>query len=214
MTTEKKVTYCIIDDHSFFRDGVKNYLNLNSTYECIGEFSQTRPLINSQTEIRPDFILLDLNLPGLGGEISCARLKERFPLCKIIALTQYTNLHETLVKLEFDGYIEKNNSSDLLVAIRTVLSGESYFLQSKEPLEINDKSEDRLDNFSNRHKPSRRELEVMRYVADGLSNPQIAKKLFISEFTVKTHRKNFYQKTGVKKIRDLIKFMESHHGIE
>jgi DNA-binding NarL/FixJ family response regulator len=213
MTIEKKKSYIIIDDHPFFRDGVKNYLDLNSPFECIGEFSQTRPLINSETYMRPDFILLDLNLPGLGGEISCSRLKEKFPLCKIIALTQYSNLQETLMKLEFDGYIEKDNSNDLLDAIKIVLEGNTYFPRNHEATESRDLSEDPSDSFSKRNKPSKRELEIMGYVIEGLSNPQIAKKLFLSEYTVKTHRKNFYQKTGVRKIRDLIKFMESHHGV-
>lgn len=118
-------------------------------------------------------------------------------------------MRENLLKLEFDGYIEKNNSDDLLKAIEMVLAGKPYFPVIPDTSGSKFKTGNQPDSYSKGNEPSDRELEIMEHVADELTNPEIAKKLFISEFTVKTHRKNFSQKTGIKKRKELIKYLES-----
>ncbi|MBO9204397.1 MULTISPECIES: response regulator [Niastella] len=211
MTIKNKYQFIIIDDHPFFRDGVKKYLADHEQYELINEFSETRHLLNASTQYFPDFILLDLNIPGLEGRASCLQLKKKFPNCKIIALTQYTGIQDELAKLQFDGYVVKDDSpANLLTAIETVLQGKTHFpaIQEKDDKKQTNQPDDHLRV---KHlNISQREIEIIRLVIQGFSNPEIANKLCLSELTIKTHRKNFYSKAGVRKIPDLIKFMQNH----
>lgn len=210
MNTDEKYRYIIVDDHPFFRDGVKNFLKVYSRFELIGEFSETRSILNSEENISPDFILLDLNIRGLDGRASCELLKRKYPNCKIIALTQYQDLHKALKDHHFDGYIEKQYSEVLVEAIDKVLSGETYFVKISDGKNTGAPKNDALDEYLKVVNLSSREIEIIKLVVNGFSNPEIAEKLFISEFTVKTHRKNIYQKTNVNNVADLIKLVNKH----
>jgi len=195
MTTNHAARYIIIDDHPFFRDGVRNFLAIHSPYECIGEFPETRYLLNSDHTLLPDFILLDINIPNLEGKMSCGLLKKKYTACKIIALTQYADLGDTLKSFHFDGYVEKDNTEGLLDAIDTVLKGAAYFVKNEKKKSATPFEDDFLKIHND---VSKREVEIMRYVEKGYSSAEIAQKLHISENTVKTHRRNFKQKIGKK----------------
>jgi DNA-binding NarL/FixJ family response regulator len=212
MNIEYKYGFIIIDDHPIFRDGVKKLLADCEQYVLIEEFSETGPLLNAKDKLFPDFILLDLKIRGQEGWTSCLQLKKKFPDCKVIALTQYTGIQEELAKLQFDGYVVKEDSpSNLLIAIETVLQGKTYFpvLQENDDKKQTDNQPD--DHLRVKHlNITQREIEIIRLVIRGLSNPEIANQLYLSELTIKTHRKNFYSKAGVRKIPDLIKFMQNY----
>jgi len=210
MNIEQKYRYIIVDDHAFFRDGVNNFLAAHSRFELVGEFSETRSIVNSGDNLYPDFILLDLNIPGLDGRASCEILKKKYPNCKIIALTQYQDMHKILKDLHFDGYVEKQCSDILIEAIDTVLSGRNFFQKKSGKKSHIPTIEKNNDEFLKTIQLSTREIEIIKLVMDGFSNPEIAGKLFISEFTVKTHRKNIYHKTGVNSIADLIKLVNKN----
>jgi len=205
MTTDKKYRYVIIDDHSLIWRGVKDVLQHYPQYELIGEYPDTSHL-NSRSGIRPDFILLDINLPGRNGLDSCADLKGEFPSCKIIALTQLSGMKKTLVKVGFDGYVEKGNADVLVTAIETVLNGGTYFetpAAKRAPLQPMEEDLQKYRNLTDR------EPQVAWYISDGYSNPELAKLLHVSELTIKVHRKNIYNKLGQKGALAVSKFLQN-----
>ena len=123
MNTDIQYKFIIIDDHPFIRDGIINFIKSHESFEFIGEFGDTRSVLNSTLPNRPDLVILDLNLPGIDGEKSCPLLKQRFPECKIVAFTQYEGREKELVRLGFDGYIVKSEKDSFIEALLTVLKG-------------------------------------------------------------------------------------------
>src|SRR5262249_7736683 len=110
------------------------------------------------------------------------------------------------------GYVVKDDSpANLLTAIETVLQGKTYFPAIHEKDDKKQAANHPNDHLRVKHlNITQREIEIIRLVIQGFSNPEIANQLCLSELTIKTHRKNFYSKAGVRKIPDLIKFMQNH----
>jgi DNA-binding NarL/FixJ family response regulator len=210
MTSDVKYKLILVDDHPFFRDGVRVHLQSDSRFEIIGEFSETRQLLNSERNLRPDLIVLDINLPGMDGIVSCELLKKKYQHCKILALTQYANLDAELMKAPFDGYVVKDKSDVLIEAIHCVLGGKKYFQDSRPKYPTENTITDNKDMFLKIKKLTTREIEVMQYVARDYSNKEISNLLFLSEETIKTHRKHFIQKTGVKKRSEIERLLNEY----
>lgn len=202
MTTDRKYKFIVIDDHPFIRDGVINFIKADGRFEFIGEFGDTRSLINAIFDGWPDVIILDLNLPGIDGEKSCPLLKQKFPGCKIVAFTHYEGRGKELEKIGFDGYIVKSEKDSLIEVLLKVLEGEKYFKSSDNNSSRDLEKFDRLDSFLKVKKLTVREIEVAGYLVQDFSNREISEKMIISESTVETHRKHIKEKLGVKSKRE------------
>ncbi len=203
MTTEKKYQFIIIDDHPFIRDGIINFISADDRFEAIGEFADTRSVLNSSFNGRPDVIILDLNLPGMDGERSYPLLKNKFPACKIVAFTQYEGRDKELSRLGFDGYIVKSEKDSLLEALISVLNGFKYFKNDDKNNADKFVLSEEMDNFLRVKQLTKRELEIARYMMQDFSNKEIGEKIFISESTVETHRKHIKEKLKAKNKREL-----------
>lgn len=210
MSINRKYRFIIIDDHPFIRDGIINFIKAHESFEFIGEFSDTRSVLNSPLPGRPDLIILHLNLPGIDGEKSCPLLKQRFPECRIVAFTQYEGREKELIRLGFDGYIVKSEKDSLIEALLTVLQGNKYFKGSYKTLSQDSDEPGKMDAFLKIKQLTPREIEVAKYIMQDFSNREIGEKMFISETTVETHRKHIKEKLKAKNKRELYAMLRTY----
>ncbi len=196
-----KVTVVIADDHAIVREGIKNLVELSSEFKVVGLAENGQGAIDICKKEKPDVLLLDISMPSMNGIEVLRRLFKHNLDTKVIVLTIHDEkayLVETM-SLGVKGYVLKDADSDILLeAIRTVADGEIYIYPSMrkyldkttKKIIISGKSEvfDML---------TARELEIIKFLADGLSNKDIAESLYISEKTVKNHVSNIFKKLGV-----------------
>jgi DNA-binding NarL/FixJ family response regulator len=181
-------------------DGLKEILKSRKTWVVKGVAHDGEQLINLVKKQRPDVVILDINMPRING-IECARwIKENQPTTRVIVLTMYPEkiYVDQLLKAGADGCLLKSRgSSDLLEAIERVSEGKSYF--------------DWITEFKNEpdskdYKLSDREIQIIKLIITGDSSSVIAEALFISEETVKTHRKNIFKKLKIHHVTELMTF--------
>ncbi|WP_341226190.1 response regulator transcription factor [uncultured Arcticibacterium sp.] len=196
----------IADDHQLFGNGLKELLQKDSLYEVHGPIMHEDEIKHTISDLRPHVLLLDINLNGINGIQLGKVLKSNFPDLKIIIITMYENLTflAQSKEAELNGYLLKDcETSELLNGIREVLNGGTCFVEME-----NDffESETFKDSFLEKYNITEREMEIMNHLKNGRTNEEIAKRLFLSFHTVKTHRKNIYNKLGVSNVAELIDF--------
>lgn len=194
----------IADDHTLFNEGVKQLIS--DHYNIVGQVFDGKDVLIMVMVTRPDVILLDINLPSINGFDLATELRKSFETIKIIFLSMYTEPRfiERSRQLKIDGYLLKNSTKEeLILGIDSVLNGENYFDPKLNQTRTNLYNE---DFFVKQFSLTRREVEIIRMIKDGLSTGEIAEKLFLGLETVKTHRKNIYFKLSITKSTELIKF--------
>ena len=197
----KPIKVLLADDHTIILDGLHMVLSNDEEIEVIGTAGNGDEVLAFLERNKTDLVVLDINMPKMDG-ITCARiLKKEFPWIKIIILTMYPqrSFVDEIIKIGIDGCLLKNNTGkELIEAIKRVMNGMSYF----DTLKSFTDEKDEVFQF----KLTKRELEIIKCLADGLSSPQMAEKLFISEHTVRTHRKNILKKTGMASTSQLVRY--------
>ncbi|MGD2114337.1 MAG: response regulator transcription factor [Acidobacteriota bacterium] len=199
----------IVDDHDLVREGLRTILEQESGFEVVGEAGDGREAIREARKLEPDVVLMDLNLPGLGGlEATEAILSDR-PETRVIILTQYEQREyiKRALRIGAQGYVIKRSASrDLKEAIRTVHQGRRYLhpVAAGELVEIMTRGESLEEE--DYEKLTRRERQVLKLLAEGKTSREIAKYLGISLKTAMTHRTNLMSKLGVHSRAELIKY--------
>jgi DNA-binding NarL/FixJ family response regulator len=202
----------LIDDHKLFVQGLTSILNVIPGLEVIGYVYSAEEYLRLEDDQNPDVYLVDVNMPELSGIQLTKQIKAKKPNAKILALSMYEDslYIEKMIQNGASGYIIKSaNVKELEKAIREVAKGKTYLGEDLQKV-IFDKM-GAFDIFeeqgqTNKNHLSKRELEILSLIGQEKSTPQIAEKLFISERTVDTHRKNILAKTKVKTIVGLIKY--------
>jgi len=194
----------LCDDQHLFRKGLRILLSLQPDFEVIGEAANGSEAIELAKQQRPAVILMDLHMPVVDGVSATRRLRTELPDCQVIALTTFDddeNVFEAL-RAGAIGYLLKDvPPEDLFAAIRLSARGESFIQPSvarKLVLEFARLSERKGQADQNVVSLSEREVEVLRLVAAGASNKEIADRLFIAAGTVKNHITNILSKLGVR----------------
>ena len=179
----------IADDHALIRDGLRLLLTTVLNHEVVGETGDGAAVEQLVSELNPDLLVLDLELPGCHGLELAERIKEKEAAPRILVVTgnQSIALPGRALKAGVNGYVLKHeDSSELLLAIQTVLIGGEYVSKS---IAVQLRAEQPL---------TKREREIICLIAAGLSNPDIAAALYISLHTVRTHRKTLMMKLGLR----------------
>jgi DNA-binding NarL/FixJ family response regulator len=200
--SKMQIKVLLADDHSLLRQGVRQILELERDIEIVGEASDGEEALELIKETNPDVILLDVNMPKLNGVEVARKIKEQRINVGIIVLTIHQDreyLFE-LVKIGISGYLLKDiDSNSLIKAIRVVHQGESYLHPEMTTYllkEFNRLNQSYKNNIE-QNPLTAREQEVLQMIAQGKSNREIAKGLFISEKTVKNHLSNVFRKLEV-----------------
>jgi len=189
----------LVDDHMLMREGIRQLLEFDGTIQVIAEASDGEECISKLLDVKPEVLLLDINMPKKNGIEVLEEIKNRNINVKVLILTVHNEIEYLLkaVDIGVDGYILKDSeSSELKKAINVLAQGENYIQPSLIPalnsrLVSRDQDKDKLDNLT------KRELEVLIQVANGMFNKEIATSLNISERTVKNHISNIFKKIDV-----------------
>jgi len=206
----EKINIAIVDDHNLFRKGLKLLLSksANSLINNIYEYSNGKDFINDLDLKKTELVLMDIAMPEMDGiETSIKALKIK-PNLNIIALTMYSdeNYYNSMINAGVKGFLLKEAEiNEVIKAINTVISGNNYFSVDVLCNIIKQK------NTQNTILPidcdlSDREIEVLHEICNGLSNQEIANKLFLSKRTVDKHRANILAKTNCKNTANLVVF--------
>lgn len=194
-----KISILIADDHSMIREGLKQLLELEQNFNVIGFADNGRKAIDKINELHPDILLLDVNMPVLGGIETLAEIRKNNINVKVIMLTIH-NEREYLIKaveLGCDGYILKESDSDELKnAIYNVYEGKRYIQPNMTPI-LNSYLASKAEDDKKLVGLTKREIQVLKLVAEGMFNRDIAERLEISERTVKNHIANIFKKIQV-----------------
>ncbi len=193
------VKIMITDDHSMIREGLKNLLELDGDIKVIAEAENGQDCLDKLATVKPDVLLLDINMPIMNGLEVLAALKEKRIRVKVLVLTVHNEVEYLLkaVDIGVDGYVLKDSeSSELKKAIFSIASGESYIQPSLIPA-LNAKMIEKNDDEAKIDELTRREIEVLKLLSVGMYNKEIAEKLDISERTVKNHVSNIFKKLEV-----------------
>jgi len=205
------ISIMIADDHLLFVDGLRLLLQGQQDFFIIGIANSGKELLDLLNRHSPQILLLDLNMPGINGLDALGYIRRTNHLVKIIMLSTYTENHlvEKAKKTGANGYIVKTFGPDELVkVIRLVVAGETYFPKRKQPLSDNYIVE---DHFLKQFSLTKREKEILNFIREDFTNSEISQKLFLSVYTVETHRKNIMQKLGLKSPGALMRFIIEHN---
>lgn len=185
----------LIDDHPLMRRGIKQLIELDDNFEVVADVSSGTEGISVALQTSPDLIILDLNMKGLSGLDTLKGLRAEGVDARILILTVSDAKNDiyNLIDAGADGYLLKDTEPDILLdQIKRIAQGEVILSDSIKDLLLERKhDQDPLDALTDR------EMDVLQQIATGLSNKQIAARLFISEETVKVHIRNLLRKLNV-----------------
>ncbi len=211
MATEVKQKVVIAEDHAILRDGLKSLLTSNMDFEIVGEAEDGREAIRCVERLKPDLIIMDLSMPRMNGMEAIREIKRISKDIKVVVLTVHKNEEYILAtfKAGADGYVLKDSSyNELIMAIRSVLKGKRYISPeiSDKVLEGYIEGKERLKQKTSWELLTPREREILKLIAEGYRNREIAEELCISVKTVEKHRSNIMEKLNLHNVQALTTF--------
>lgn len=201
------ITLVIADDHALMREGVKLIFQSESDIKVVAEASHGIDALHVCRMFKPDVLLLDIHMPHMDGLEACERMRADCPDTRVLAFTQLTSEETLLRMLESGawGYVLKQNASDELVrAVRAVAQGNTYITPAMTSHLVNHYR--RREQAAVSKTLTAREKQIIKLIAEGMTNQQIAERLSLSVRTVQTHRSNAMTKIDVHNGIDLVKY--------
>lgn len=213
----KKIRILIADDHSVVRSGIRMVLQSSPDFTVIAEAEDGEEAVELAAKHKPDVVVMDISMPQLNGIEATAKMKQDDPNIKVIILTVHAEEEYVfqILRAGASGYVLKSaGKKEIFAAVRSAVSGERFFSPGISNLII--------DGFINRAKEpapppvltggsgkqqlTKREIEVLEYIAQGYTNRKIADTLFLSVRTVNTHRTNLMQKLDIHDTARLVRY--------
>lgn len=207
-----KLRILLAEDHETVREGLRLIVNAQSDMEVVGEAGDGRAAVARAQELLPDIVLMDVSMPHLNGLKATEKLKALCPQVKVLTLTRHTDYGylQQLLRAGASGYVLKQSRpAELLHAIRAVAAGGKYLDPSVAGKIIGDYAGTRtasLREAQRGHELSEREAEVLRLIAWGHSNKEIAARLSLSVKTVEAHKANAMRRLGMTSRIDIVRF--------
>lgn len=206
-----KVKILLADDHAVLRAGLRALLNAESDMEVIGEAADGEEVLQTVKNLQPDIVLLDLSMPGMNGMECLEQIIMDYPEIKVLVLTMHDDDEylKAVLKLGAKGYVLKKAADvELLSAIRTVAKGEMFIYPSMATAllcqiispKAQDRTADKVKSLSER------EHDVLKYLALGHTNQEIADIIHVSVKTVDTYKARVVEKLGLRKRAELVRF--------
>jgi len=201
----------LVDDHQLFNDGLRLILNNSPRFEVVGQVFDSRRAYDTCAGLQPDLVLVDYNMPHYNGEAIVAQLRQLPNTCRIVIISMYAEKKEIarFKALHVDGFMAKTVPAERLVTLLDrVMQGEQIIetdVPRPEPLPV-------PDHFRLKQLLTKREIEILKGVKQGLTTEQIASQLGLSYFTVQTHRKNINRKLPSLTQKELYEFLETLEG--
>jgi two-component system, NarL family, nitrate/nitrite response regulator NarL len=207
--SDRRIKVVLVDDHHIVLDGLESLLQQEPEFQVMASLRSGEEVLDFLKSQQPNVLLTDFSLPGISGIDFVRQVRKLYPHVKIIVLSMHDEAHiiKSVLKEGVEGYLLKNiQHSELKSAVRHVAQGLPYVSPEVTRLLMDEmnKPKDEPELLTER------ELDVLRLIAKEFSNKEIADKLFISERTVETHRKNIFRKTKTTSLVGLIKFAYEH----
>jgi two-component system, NarL family, nitrate/nitrite response regulator NarL len=207
MSAMTPITLLLADDHVLVREGIRSCLRRYRRIKIVGEAQDGRDAIQKAVELDPDVVLMDISMPELNGLEATRSIIENDSRCRVLILTVYENpeLVRRFARSGASGYVLKNTSpSELVTAIETVHAGGVFFSPNVARTLFQQARNEAASQGG--RSLSRREQQVIKLVAEGLGNKQIAERLNLAVTTIETHRKRIMRKLDVHSAAGLTRF--------
>jgi len=201
----------IADDHQMVAEGLKTLIESSGDFKVVSTVENGAELLKILNIIVPDIIMMDIDMPVMNGLEAMSQIKKLYPDQKVIVLSMHeeSGLIKKLSDLGAKGFLFKNSDKEeLVMAINMVNKGSSYFTSKISLNLINNRlgSESSSSFDDKKSLLTEREIEILKLIAEGLSNKEVGDRLFISHRTVDTHRTNLMKKLEVNNIAGLIRY--------
>jgi len=206
-----KIRILLADDHTILRAGLKMMLNAQPDMEVVGEAQDGRQAIEEAQKLQPDLVLMDITMPDVNGIEATRQIKRLISDVKILMLTMHEHDEYVFQALQAgaSGYMLKEAAdTELITAIHVITSGQFYLSPTAQSVVVGDylqkvRTGEERDSYSSL---TEREREILKLVAEGFTNNQIAERLVISPKTVDTHRTHIMDKLNMHSRAELIKY--------
>ena len=205
---DKSIRVLLAEDHTIVREGLKALLTATEDLEVVGEVADGREAVDAVARLRPDVVVMDLNMPKLNGVDATREVKEKNEHTKVLILSMYDGEEyvRPAIRAGASGYLLKGSGlSDLVKAIRAVAGGEAFFSPAIAMILLRDSRDDGKRKKDPGDGLTKREREVLTLVGEGKSSPEIAKMLGLSVKTVEGHRGRIMAKLEVRNVAGLVR---------
>lgn len=212
-SSTRKIRVLLADDHRIVREGIRSSLAECDGITIVGEAVDGKMAIQKTRELAPDVVLMDLNMPQMNGLEATRIVASKFPKSRVIALTMHANKEyvQEILRSGAKGYVLKDTTPEQLIqAIQVVAEGDAFFSPSVSRLLLQEYSEPRTSS-TDQALLSRREKEVLRLIASGKTNKEVASELSISVRTVETYRARLMRKVKARNAAELTRFALKHN---
>lgn len=207
-----KIKVVLVDDHTVLRQGLHALLSYSEDIDVVGEAQNGLEAIEAVERLRPDVVLMDINMPQMNGIDATRAISKRFPDTRVIVLTQYEEQQYIVPLLEANasGFITKRaEGAEIIGAIRTVAGGEVYVHPVMATL-MTRQIKEQGQAATARAALTPRERDVLRLIVKGHTNRRVARELELSVKTVEWHRANIMNKLGTHGVADLVRHALQH----
>lgn len=207
----------IADDHSLIRSGLRALLEGEPDFQVVGEAGDGHAALRLAAELQPDIVLMDISMPGLSGIEATRRLGEISPKTRVLALTVHEDegmLREMIRAGAFGYIIKRAVESDIIHAIHAVAQGHMYVYPALTSALLKDLSPHVASDQVSQEALTPREINVLRLLARGYTNRQIAQELNLSQRTIEGHRSSLVSKLGFSSRVELMNYAEEHGLLE
>lgn len=216
----KKIHIVLADDHQIFRDGIKALLSDIDDFKVVAEASNGDELLRMLETSEPDIIIMDISMPGISGIELTRKISELYPQIAVLILSMHSN-EDFVINSVINGakgYLPKDTGrKELLEAIYAIADGDEYFgklITSNMMKSFIKKTQKKFLPVDKENQLTSREIEIIQQIGKGLSNKEIADKLFISVRTVDSHKNHMMQKLKLRSTAEIIIYAIKNKIIE